>query len=88
MKRIVLGVVAAAGIFAVVACGGGASQSTECKDYLVCYVKTGGTLSTLDSTYGAMGTCWTTTTAVATSCTDACKAATTALKSGFPDAGC
>ena len=88
MKRIVLGVVAMVGVAAVVACGGGASQSTECKDYIACYVKTGGTASTLDSTYGAMGTCWTTTTAAATACTDACKSATAALKSGRPDAGC
>ncbi len=88
MKRIVLGVVAAVGVLGLVACGGGASQSTECKDYVACYEKTGGTKGSLDSSYGAMGTCWSTTTAAATACTDACKSATAALKSAYADAGC
>jgi hypothetical protein len=88
MKRIVLGVVAAVGVFTVVACGGGQSQSAECKAYVTCYEATGGTKGSLDSSYGAMGTCWSTTTAAATACTDACKSATASLKSVYPDAGC
>ena len=88
MKRIVLGVVAAVGVLTALACGSSPSQSSECKAYLDCYVKTGGTLSTYDGTYGAMGTCWSTTTAAATACTDSCKTATASLKTAFPDAGC
>jgi hypothetical protein len=88
MKRIVLGVVAAVGVFTALACGGGPSQSTECKDYLKCYDKTSGTTGTLDATYGASGTCWTTTTAYADTCTSTCKSSLATTKAAFPDAGC
>ncbi|MBK7861887.1 MAG: hypothetical protein IPJ65_25380 [Archangiaceae bacterium] len=71
-----------------VACGGGISQSTECKDYVACYKHTvGGT--TQDSVYGDMGTCWTTgVQATADSCTAACKTALESLKTSYSDAGC
>ena len=90
MKRIVLGVVAGLSLITVAACGGGGGgQSTECKDYVACYVKTGGTASTLDSTYGAMGTCWSTgVAATAESCTATCKSTIASLKTSYPDAGC
>jgi hypothetical protein len=88
MKRIVLGVVAGLSLIAIAACGGGPSQSAECKAYVTCYEATGGTKGSLDSSYGAMGTCWTTTTAAADSCTSACKTALASLQSAYPDAGC
>ena len=89
MKRIVLGVVSAGGNLAFAACGGGTPpQSTECKDYVTCYEATGGTKGSLDLSYGEKGSCWSTTTAAATACTDACKSAEAALKSAYADAGC
>lgn len=44
---------------------------------------------TLDSTYGANGTCWSTgVAATAESCTATCKSTTASLKTSYPDAGC
>jgi hypothetical protein len=90
MKRIVLGVVAGLSLLTVAACGsGGGGQSTECKDYIACYEKTGGTKGSLDSTYGAMGTCWSTgVAATAESCTSTCKSSLATTKTSYPDAGC
>jgi len=85
MKRIVLGVVAAVGVLTALACGSSPSQSKECKDYIVCYEKTGGTKGSQDTVYGAMGSCWTTTQVFADSCTTTCKSATDSLKTSFPD---
>lgn len=87
MKRIIIGAVGALSLFAI-ACGGGPTQSPECKAYVTCYEATGGTKGSLDSSYGPMGTCWTTTTAAADSCTSACKTALASLQSAYPDAGC
>ena len=89
MKRIVLGVVAGLSLLTVAACGGGVSQSTECKDYVACYEKTGGTKGSLDTTYGASGTCWSTgVQTTADSCTATCKSSLAATKTSYPDAGC
>ena len=84
---VVLGVAVTA---LAVACGGGGGQSQACKDYLACYVKTGGTASTLDGTYGAMGSCWSVGGATATACTDTCKTQNDSYKTSgqAADAGC
>ena len=90
MKRIVIGVMAVVGVFAAAACGGGGGgQSDECKAYVACYYKTGGTAGSLDSSYGASGSCWTTPTG-GESCTSACKTANASYKSSglAADAGC
>ena len=90
MKRIVLGVVAGLSLITAAACGSSTSaQSKECKDYITCFEKTGGTKGAQDTTYGPSGTCWSTgVVATADSCTAACKAANAALKTSNPDAGC
>jgi len=90
MKRIVLGVVAGLSLITVAACGGGGTaQSTECKDYVACYEKTGGTKGSLDASYGSAGTCWSTgVAATAESCTATCKSGLATLKTSFADAGC
>jgi hypothetical protein len=64
------------------------AQTQPCKDYVNCFVKTGGARATLDSTYGPMGTCWSTTAAAVQACNDACASALPSLKTAFPDAGC
>lgn len=66
------------------------SQSTACKDYIACCARVSGASNCSDSTFGAMGTCWNTTTAAADSCIAACKASNDSYKStGIgADAGC
>lgn len=77
MKRLVLGAVAA---LVLVGCGG---QSAECKKYIECAnALSAGSGDALNSTYGPQGTCWTTSAAAATACTDACKAALATASSG------
>ena len=71
-----------------VACGGGGSQSTECKNYVACLEKTGTSTTSLKDTYGEKGSCWTTGGTTADTCTSACKTALDSLKTGYPDAGC
>lgn len=68
---IVLGIAAAG--FAV-ACGGGGGQSQTCKDYIACWVKTGGMATTLETLYGPSGACWS-DPAMTESCNTACKTA-------------
>jgi hypothetical protein len=75
-------------VLGLAGCAAALEQSPECAAYISCYAKTGGTQSTLDATYGPMGSCWTRTTALATACTDQCKLALPPLKGSFPDAGC
>ena len=88
MKRIILGVIAGAGLITLAACGPGTpTQSPECKGYITCYEKTGGTKGSLDAAYGPTVTCWSTADTAAT-CTTACKSAVVSLKTGYPDAGC
>ena len=90
-QRRVLGVLGASvAAVTLMACYGASpnNQSDECRAYVACYEKTGGTKGHLDSTYGPDGTCWTTTTTAAHECTSACKTAAATLKSSFPDAGC
>jgi hypothetical protein len=89
MQRIAFAVAAAALSLVAIACGPGTpSQSAECKAYVTCYEATGGTKGSLDSSYGTMGSCWSTTSAAADSCTSACKTALASLQSAYPDAGC
>ena len=76
------------GCLVIAACSGAAAQSPECIAYLSCYGKTGGTVSTLDTTYGASGTCWTTTSALSKECTANCKKGVAAINDAYPDAGC
>ena len=88
MKRIVLGVMAVVGVSVFVACGPGTPpQSAECKAYAACDAKTAKTTG-VEASYGAMGTCWTTTTAAADTCVCGCRKGLAALKAAYPDAGC
>jgi len=80
MKRLVLGAVA---VLFMVGCG--PSQSAECKKYLACSeAVTAGSTSSLTSSYGPTGTCWTTSTASADACTAACKTALSSLATANP----
>lgn len=64
-------------------------ESFACTAFVSCYERTGGTVGSLDSTYGPKGTCWRATSpSVAESCTAACASALSSLRSQFPDAGC
>ena len=79
---------AAAGLLAVAACGGAPAPSAECNRYMACVTKLAGTAASLESKYGASGTCWEETSA-AEQCTRYCKSGLDSLLSGFPgDAGC
>jgi len=66
--------------------GGGVSQAVECKDYLACNMALGNSNSSLDASYGASGTCWSTTQAAADSCKAACVSADSSLKSSMATA--
>lgn len=59
-----------------------------CSRYVACFEMTGGTKGSLDTTYGPMGSCWTTTDAAAEACEVACKTALPSLREEYPDAGC
>jgi hypothetical protein len=81
MKRLVLGAVAA---LSLVACGG---QSKECKQMIDCAnAQQAGSGDTYNTTYGPSGTCWTTSAATATACTDACKAYLASVGASAPAA--
>ena len=81
MKKIFAGLF----VLAMVACGSSSpTQSADCKKYVSCYDKATTTTS-LDSTYGASGTCWTTTQTYADTCTSACTAALPGLKTSYPN---
>lgn len=69
-------------------CAGVGDRGPECKAYVTCYEATGGVKGALDSTYGTMGTCWTTTDQAADTCKRACDLAIKDLQRAFPDAGC
>ena len=89
LKKIVVVVGFAVTCFAV-ACGPSTPpQSQECKDYVDCCKKQSGS-TCVESSFGAMGTCWTTTQAAADSCTTSCKASNDSYKSTglAADAGC
>lgn len=78
-----------AAIFLLSGCGFAGDQTAPfCKVYTTCYEATGGTKGSLDSLYGSMGTCWTTTQQAADTCTAECRARLAALQKMFPDAGC
>ena len=82
--RALVGLVLAAGG----ACGGGrGGQSQECRDYIACYARVGGTGS-LEQTYAAGGSCWSGGAALADSCTAACRSTLATLKASYPGAGC
>lgn len=67
---------------------GGISQHSACRDYVRCFEATGGVKGSLDSSYGPMGTCWTTTDFRYWECADECFDAHSARIAAFPDAGC
>ena len=77
-------------LFGWVACGPAYMDGTSasCKAYVNCYEATGGVKGSLDSTYGAMGNCWSTTTAAANACRSYCETKLIDLMRAFPDAGC
>lgn len=78
MKKILLAVVATV---SMVGCG--PTVSAECTKYLACTEAIlAGSSTSLKAAYGPGGTCWTTTTAVADTCTAACKAAVAAQAAG------
>jgi hypothetical protein len=81
MKKLLAGVVLTLGLV-----GCGATQSADCKKYVDCQKAVSASAgAALDSTYGATGSCWTTTPAAADACTAACKSAITALAMANPD---
>ena len=84
--RVLLSVV----IVTACACVIGDTQSQDCKDYVACAYKTGTPVGSLDSSYGAMGSCWSTTTAAADACITACMMSNNAFRSSgaAADAGC
>ena len=65
-----------------------ASQDSTCKSYMTCFEATGGLKGSLDSTYGASGSCWSMTTQRADECRKTCVDELNALIRKFPDAGC
>ncbi len=62
-------------------------QTQECRDYIACYRKVGGT-GDLTATYEASGSCWTTNAPMAQSCTAACVSSLGNLRVMFPSSGC
>ncbi|MGC4114441.1 MAG: hypothetical protein QM765_07480 [Myxococcales bacterium] len=85
MKKIVFAAVAA---MSLVACGGGISQSADCKKYIECYESDSvkGTKGSLDSTYGTSGTCWSTgVQTTADACTATCKSGVETYHTTYPD---
>jgi len=71
-----------------VGCGALPYNDLTCQAFKVCYEQTGGTKGEFDPLHGPMGTCWTSTRAVADACTAQCTAKLTVLKQTLPDAGC
>ena len=69
-------------------CNSPPTQAPDCRSYLTCYERTGGTVGSLDSTYGPNGTCWSNGSATQTACADACKSALSSIRTAYPDAGC
>lgn len=65
-----------------------ADTKGPCRSYVTCAEATGATKGSLDSSYGPMGTCWTTTMEMADACTKACHTGLAALQKQYPDAGC
>jgi hypothetical protein len=81
MKKLIAGVVLTLGLV-----GCGPAQSADCKKYVDCQKAISPTAgAALDSSYGATGTCWTTTPAAADACTAACKTAIAALATANPN---
>lgn len=62
--------------------------TAPCTQYVACFEATGGVKGALDTTYGPMGMCWTTTTAAASACCHYCGTALEDLRRAHPDAGC
>ena len=84
--RVAFGLVA----FAVTAgCGTSVVQTTACKDYIACYLKTGGTEEVVDKSFGPMGSCWG-NAITADSCEKACTRANDdyTASGAAEDAGC
>jgi hypothetical protein len=75
---------------ALLACGSGVmGDFQDCKDYVACSYRMGATPGSLDSKYGANGSCWQTSSS-SDNCTAACRIFDGALKSSGAgaDAGC
>jgi hypothetical protein len=78
------------GVFALLACSSGLDcDCQDCKDYVACSYKTGVAPGSLDSTFGANGSCWMTSSS-SDNCTLACRSANNYFKSSGvgADAGC
>jgi hypothetical protein len=83
MKKIV-------GVLALLACGPTVYECGQCcEDYVACSYKSGVTPGSLDSTYGASGSCWA-TTATSSNCNAACQMGNDNFKASgvAADAGC
>ena len=64
-------------------------QSKECRDYIACSaLAMGSPAASFATTYGPMGTCWTSSYAALDACTSACVAGLSAIRGAYPDAGC
>jgi hypothetical protein len=92
MKRLagVLALLACGPVLALLTCGSGLYECGQCcKDYVACAYKTGAPPGSLDSSFGANGSCWTTTSS-ADNCNAACLTGVNQFKSSGigADAGC
>lgn len=66
------------------ACGPG--QTDACKKYVACQTAIDATAgASVETGYGANGTCWKSTQAAADACDTACTAAVSSLASQYPD---
>lgn len=83
-KRLVGAVLAGLGLLAIAGCSGDSGQSIECRQYLACVLKVGGSTASLESSYGSNGSCWTDPSSADT-CNKYCKSALAAFPS---EAGC
>jgi hypothetical protein len=80
------------GVLALLACtydSADSGASNDCKDYVACAYKTGAAPGSLDSKYGANGSCWT-TSSTAENCLVTCRILDGVFKSSGmgADAGC
>lgn len=66
--------------------GPGGSTSSDCRAYLSCLESISpGSSGQLESSYGAGGTCWTSTSSVADACSNACREGLASARSSFPN---
>jgi ABC-type glycerol-3-phosphate transport system substrate-binding protein len=87
MKKLAI-IFASLGVVGLAACG--PVQSDSCAQYITCQEAIDeadgtSTADSLDSAYGATGTCWSSTAEAADACTTACDNALDAFETAYPD---